>query len=317
MDVLCAGILVADIFSQPLDSLPQAGELIQTDRFLLTTGGCAANVAAALRRLGHSSGVLGKVGRDPFGDLIVAELEQQRIDTSGVRRSDELHTSETFILNVRGEDRRYLHYFGANADFSLADIDRTLLDQALVLYIGGFLAMPSFSGVDVIQLFREAKQRSLITVLDVVIAANAGFGRDEIRAALAHTDYFLPNEDEARWITGADDVSAQIAALAKIGPSCTTIVTRGARGAILAHGAELIEVDGYGLDAVDASGAGDAFAAGFVCGLLRKWPLRDTLQFANAVGASCTRAVGCTAGVFTYNEAISFVREHHRPPGAD
>ena len=67
MDVICAGILVADLFCQPLDSLPRPGELKTTERFLMSAGGCAANTAAALRRLGASVGVLGKVGKDPLG----------------------------------------------------------------------------------------------------------------------------------------------------------------------------------------------------------------------------------------------------------
>jgi len=61
---------------------------------------------------------------------------------------------------------------------------------------------------------------------------------------------------------------------------------------------------------VDESGAGDAFAAGFISGLLEKWPLEKTLRFASAVGASCTRALGCTEGVFRFEEALAFIAKH-------
>ena len=68
-DVVCLGILVADIFGNPIASLPAAGELALLDRYLLSVGGCAANTAADLGRLGRSTSVLGKVGNDLFGEL--------------------------------------------------------------------------------------------------------------------------------------------------------------------------------------------------------------------------------------------------------
>jgi sugar/nucleoside kinase (ribokinase family) len=64
------------------------------------------------------------------------------------------------------------------------------------------------------------------------------------------------------------------------------------------------------MNSVDGSGAGDAFDAGFITGLLEGWPVEKTLQFASAVGASCTRSLGCTAGVFDFDEAVCFVEEH-------
>lgn len=133
MDVICLGILVADVFAEPIDALPKAGELKTTDRFLLSSGGCAANTAACLRRLGRSVTVLGKVGNDLFGDFVVADLSRQGIGVSHVKRSSAYPTSGTVIINVHGEDRRYLHCLGANSDLTLADVNRSVLDDARVL----------------------------------------------------------------------------------------------------------------------------------------------------------------------------------------
>ena len=237
---------------------------------------------------------------------MIAELDRQGTTTSHISRGGEAHTSETFILNVRGEDRRYLHSFGANADFSLADIDLSVLDGARVLYVGGYFAMPSFTASDLITLFERAKQKNLITVLDVVVANLAGV-QEQIGALIRNADYFTPNQDEARCITGIDDPRGQVEALAKLGPNCTSIVTCGPRGALVSYGGEIVHVPGYPMETVDGSGAGDAFAAGLITGLLRGWPLPNILEFANAVGASCTRAVGCLDGVFTFEEAQAFL----------
>ena len=124
MDVICLGILVADIFANPIPALPAPGQLALTDRFLLAAGGCASNTAAGLSRLGRQVKVLGKVGTDLFGGFVLDDLRRLGVDCSNVAFSKTHPTSGTVIVNVTGEDRRYIHCVGANADFSFADIDR-------------------------------------------------------------------------------------------------------------------------------------------------------------------------------------------------
>src|ERR1041385_8907630 len=102
--VLCAGVLVADIFVPPMPSLPEEGELRATDDFLLATGGCAANVAVGLAKLGLQTTVTGRVGADVFGDFIIGDLQANGIDTSAIRRSETTVTSKTVVLPVIGQD---------------------------------------------------------------------------------------------------------------------------------------------------------------------------------------------------------------------
>jgi sugar/nucleoside kinase (ribokinase family) len=310
MDVICLGILVADIFASPIDSMPAAGELKVTDRFLLSAGGCATNTAACLRRLGRSVKVVGKVGKDLFGDFVLEDLERLGIDASHAKRSQTHATSATFIINVQGEDRRYIHYIGANADFSLADVDCSVLDGSGALYVGGYLAMPRFSPDDLAQLFRDAKKRSLTTVLDVVNPGGSSASVEQIEPVLRHTDVFLPNHDEARALTGQKDPMGQADFLARLNPDCTVVITLGPHGALARRGAEVIQANTFKMDSVDESGAGDAFAAGFITGLLENWSLEQSLRFASAVGASCTRALGCTEGVFHFDEALAFIAKN-------
>ena len=309
MDAVCLGILVADIFSSPVDSVPAAGELKLAERFLLSAGGCAVNTAACLRRLGKDVRVLGKVGQDLFGDFVLRDLGRLGIDASSVKRSPTHPTSGTFILNVRGEDRRYIHLIGANGDFSAQDIDLTSLDGARVLHVGGYLSMPKFGSSDLTYLFQEARKRSLKTVLDVMVAAGRRVPLGEIEKVLPYTDVFLPNDDEARSLTGCDDPLAQADRLAEFNPNCTILITLGSRGVLARRGDEVLRLGRYSVETVDESGAGDAFAAGIVTGLLEDWPLEHVLRFASAMGASCTRALGCTDGVFRFDEAVAFVEQ--------
>lgn len=310
MDVVCLGILIADIFASPIDSLPAAGELRLVDRYLLSAGGCAANTAACLRRLGREVRVLGKIGEDLLGDFVIKDLERLGTDVSFVRRSSTHSTSNTYIVNVRGEDRRYLHCVGANADFRFEDIDLATLEGARVLYVGGYMVMPGFGPQHLARLFQEAKARGLTTVLDVVIGAGRPAPLEQIGPALAYTDAFLPNDDEARILTGRTDPVDQVELLSRLNPDSMIVITMGRRGALARHGDQVLRAGAYRMDCLDESGAGDAFAAGFITGLLENWPLESTLRFASAVGASCTRALGCTEGVFHLAEAEAFVAQN-------
>ncbi len=305
MDVACVGILVADVFASPVPRLPGAGELTTTSRFVTSVGGCAANVAVALRILGRTVAIAGKVGTDMFGDFVVSDLRRHGIQVDHVRRDAEQSTSGTVIFTVEGEDRRYLHCIGANAVFTLRDIDFSLLDDARVLYAGGYLAMPSFAPDQLAALFQDAKRRGLTTVLDVVMPSGATFGVDQIAPALPYTDYFLPNQDEAARLTGLAEARQQAAYLSGLNPDCTFVITCGPRGSVARHGDRMIETPPFRVQTVDESGAGDAFTAGLITGLLERWDLEQTLTFAAVVGASCTRALGCSAGVFTFDEAVA------------
>jgi sugar/nucleoside kinase (ribokinase family) len=310
VDVVCLGILVADIFGNPIASLPAAGELALLDHYLLSVGGCAANTAAALRRLGRTTSVLGKVGNDLFGQFVLQDLQRMGVETSFIRRSQTHPTSCTFIINVRGQDRRYIHCFGANADFSIGDIDAGVLDFARALYVGGYLAMPAFRSEHLVGLFREARQRGLITALDVVIPAGAPSPLEDIRQALLYTDLFLPNKDEARALTGCSDPLEQAEILARFNPHGTIVITQGGGGALARRGSEILRAGAFKVDSIDESGSGDAFDAGFLVGMLEGWSLEGSLRFASALGASCTRALGCHDGVFHFEEALAFVAQN-------
>lgn len=308
--VLCAGILVADIFVPPLPALPAAGALCATEDFLLDTGGCAANVAAGLARLGVRAAVAGRVGSDVFGEFIVRDLQRRGVDTSGVKRSDTGGTSKTVVLTVIGEDRRFIHTFGANARFRVEDIDISPLSSGGILYLGGYLVMPDVEPKALANLFRAARQRGVRTVLDVVVPAGGMTdGMQRLAPVLPFTDFFLPNDEEALSLTGEKEPRAQAARFLAAGCG-TAVITQGKRGTLLMTGQEVLEAGVYPVEFVDGSGSGDAFAAGFILGLLEGWPLPDVLRFGSAIGASACTKLGCTTGVFTRPQAEAFIREH-------
>jgi sugar/nucleoside kinase (ribokinase family) len=294
--VLCAGILVGDLFVPPLTRLPTAGELLVSGDFLLEAGGCAANVAVVLSKLGVGSRVVGRVGRDAFGDFVCAALAGHGIDVSFIGRSDTIGTSKTVILPVAGEDRRYIHTLGANADLTARDFGPGAMSGVDVVYLGGYLVLPGLPPGAVTALFESAHRAGARTMLDVVLPGGTEASMDDLRAILPSVDFFLPNRDEARQLTGEQDPERQAAVFNEAG-AATVIITMGSGGLLVRTATFTLQLTAPSVDVVDGSGAGDAFAAGLIVGILEGWPLERSLGFASWAGALACTALGCTDGI--------------------
>lgn len=310
---VCAGILVADLFVPPLFHLPAAGEILVTEDFLMDCGGCAANVATCLANLGIRSEAVGKVGNDHFGDFINQSLRAKGVGTRGITSSGAHSTSKTIILPVTGEDRRYIHTVGANADFAVRDIDRAAVSSATVFYLGGFGVLPRLQSAELVDLFQFAQAQGTLLVLDVVVPVSVEPGLlASLMEVLPQVDVFMPNEQEAFALTGETEPRRQAERFLAAGCG-SVIITRGEHGALLMTPGETVEMPAFPVDVIDPSGAGDAFTAGFILGLVEAWSTQDSLQFACAIGASACTQLGCTTGVFTRVEAEAYVQAHPLP----
>jgi sugar/nucleoside kinase (ribokinase family) len=306
---LCVGILVADVFVPPLQRLPAAGELIATEDFLLQPGGCAANTAIALGRLGVQAAVCGRVGDDLLGDFVERDLRSRGLDTSGVRHTESYGTSKTVIVPVVGEDRRFIHTFGANATLTAADIEPAALEAAEVLYVGGYLILPSLREDELAERLRDARAGGTTIVLDVAVPAGQKLAADAARTLLPLADYFVPNSDEAFALTGESDPRRQAESFVEHGANAV-VIKLGDHGAYVRSGDASFEVLAPPVDVVEPSGAGDAFAAGLMLGILEGWELEPSVRFASVIGGSACTALGCWAGVFTRSEADAFLAAH-------
>jgi sugar/nucleoside kinase (ribokinase family) len=307
-DVLCAGIIVADHVSSPISHLPAAGELVLAEQLLLTIGGCAANVAVDLVKLGVSAAVVGRVGGDVLGRVVADMLRESQVDVSALLVSPELDTSQTLIVNVAGQDRRFIHTFGANGAFRAADIPLDRVAKCRVLYLGGYLLMGGVHAEELIPVFAAARRVGVKTVLDVVTPGPADY-LPRLEKILPYVDVFLPNDHEAELILGENDALRQAERFHQLGAK-TVIITRGDHGAVLVGQGARLGAETYRMPFVDGTGGGDAFAAGYIDGLLRGLDEEGCLRNGSAVGASCVRAIGTTSGVFTRTELEAFLRDN-------
>lgn len=310
-DVLCAGIVVVDHLAAPVDHLPEAGRLVLTDQCFLSIGGCASNVAVDLAKMQVPTTVCGCVGRDMFGAFARCVLEQHHVDTRWLTTTDSAATSQTLILNVKGQDRRFIHHLGANAVFAAEHLPRELLPQVKVLYVGGYFLMDRLTPKSLADIFTAARAAGVKTVLDVVTP-----GRRDYLAALGTllpvTDVFLPNNDEAELITGRTDPVAQAELFRDLGVGAA-VITCGSRGSVLVSQTQRLRAGSFDVPFVDGTGGGDAFDAGFICGLLEGAPFERCLKLGSALGASCVRQSGATDGVFDRPAVEAFLAEHRLP----
>ncbi len=306
--VVCAGLVVADHVSPPLDHLPRAGELIAVDDLILNIGGGAANTAVDLARLGVRSAICARVGDDIFGRFATETLRGRGVDCSALKTDPAQSTSQTLIVNVRGQDRRFIHTVGANRGFVAEDLDPVLARSPRVLHIGYFLILPNLDAHALATRFRRARAAGTLTLLDV---ATPGPGQyvDRLRVVLPETDIFVPNTDEAELILGESDPVLQARAFRAMGAR-RVVITLGERGVVSLSDELEVRLGVYPVDYIDGSGGGDAFNAGYILGLLDGRPEIECLKLASAVGASCVRAVGTTDGVFTRAEAEAFLGRH-------
>lgn len=301
-------MVVVDHVTPPIPRMPRAGELVPVDHLVLNIGGGAANTAVDLRRLGVGVSICARVGDDIFGRFATETLVSHGVDVRGLRHDSKRETSQTLIINVRGEDRRFIHSVGANLDFTSADLDQVLDPAPRVLHIGYFLILPGLDADGLIERFARARKAGTVTYLDVATPGPGNY-LEPLRRVLPHTDVFVPNTDEAALILGEDDPVRQALAFHDMGAR-RVVITCGEHGLVSVSAEDRLALGTYPVDYVDGSGGGDAFNAGYIVGLLDGRSELDCLKLASAVGASCVRAIGTTAGVFTRAEAEAAVKQH-------
>ncbi len=307
-EVVCLGILVADVWARPVDDWPERGRLGVVGETGIGLGGCAANTGISLARLGVSVGVQGCVGQDGFGDLVLDWLGRDGLEVGAIQRTPEAGTSTTLILIDSAGERTYIHCFGANGHIDAAALDMAAIRSARVLHLGGVLLMPGFDGEPQAQVLAEARAAGVTTCVDTAWD-DTGRWMQAVGPLLPHTDLFLPSLPEAQQLTGRERPEEVAQALLDAGAGLVGL-KMGPEGSYVRTGDTELRLPAYPVQVVDGSGAGDAFVAGFLYGHLQGWDLEKTTRFANALGGIATTAAGTTAGIRGYGQVRALLEQH-------
>ena len=286
-------ILVGDV--EP--AFGQVERIVEDAR--LTVGGSGAIVACGAARLGLRTAICGVVGDDVFGRFMRDELERRGVDIAGLVVEPGRPTGLTVVL-ARPDDRAILTRPGAIADLRADRIDRGVLDAARHAHVASYFLQdalrPTLPG-----LFERVRANGATTSVDPNWDPSERWD-DGLLELLPLTDVFLPNGEEAIRISGA--ASEEAAARTLASRAGVVVVKAGSDGAIAASGDALVRAPAATVEPVDATGAGDAFDAGFLASRLAGDPLERSLAIANAFGALSTRALGGVDAQPTMDEVL-------------
>ena len=309
-DIVCVGILVADVLGKPVDSLPEKGKLALVDKMSLQIGGCAANVVIDLARLGINSSVIGKIGDDNFGKFLLDTLNSEKVDISGLKVDKNVSTSASMVMISNDGERSILHSFGANAKFGFDDINPDIIRNSKILLIAGTFLMPDFDGEGTEKLLRFAKKNNVLCCMDTAWDSK-GQWLEKIEPSLQYLDWFMPSYDEACEMSRKTKPEEIAQFFCSKGVK-NVIVKMDHKGCFVKPGNE----KGYlvpafnKINVIDTSGAGDSFCAGFITGLYKGWDIPYCARFANAVGAHCIMQIGTTTGIKSTEQTLEFIRNY-------
>lgn len=295
-EIISIGELIVDVMrtevDAPLDepgifagAFPSGAPAIFTDQ-------CAL--------LGRSAGFIGAVGDDDFGRMNIRRFEAHGVDTTWVAVSDELSTGCAFVTYFSNGDRRFLFHIGNSAASRLPEPPADYFEGCRWLHICG-------SSLSAGERMRDACYRaaelaweagakvSLDPNLRPELLGGAAAVREVCDPVLRRSSLVLPSASEAEILTGTESPEDACAALLERGVE-TIALKRGEEGCTVITRGASIDVPGYPVKAVDPTGAGDCFDAGFVVGLTEDLTLEQCARLANACGASAASVRGPMEG---------------------
>ncbi len=319
-EILVVGSLNADLVVRA-PRFPQPGETISGEDLQVIPGGKGANQAVAASRLGAGVSMLGRVGRDNFGDFLLDNLKQNNVDTSLIQRDDASTGTAVIVVDSSGQNSIVLSP-GANSGVSPADIENASFPDYKLLLLQLEIPTPT-----VLSAARRAKENGVRVILNPAPARELP---DEL---IGLVDFIIPNETELSLLTGLpvnDIPSAETAAkrLLERGAQ-NVIVTLGEKGALVVSGTQgnrytSTHIDTFKVDVVDTTAAGDAFIGGFAVELPAR--RRDSLlptntqesasyaieieaavRFACACGALATTKFGAQPSLPTKEDVEKFI----------
>ena len=304
-DLLTAGELNADLILTGLKQAPVLGLEILADGYKECMGSSTAICACAASSLGLRTAFFGKVGGDAYGDLAMKTLRRWGVDTGAVIRSPQMRTGVTVSMSTP-HDRALVTWYGDTIDsFDAEEIPLGTL-PARHLHVGSyFLQRRLHAGLP--EAFRRAREMGMTTSLDAGWNER-GDWTESLGSVLPQTDYFFPNEKEAACIAGTDDMDEAARRIAAMG--CTAVIKLGAEGSLCCgKDGRILRCEGFRVRAVDTTGAGDSFNAGFLRAVLRGEPPERCLLWGNAAGAVCVQHEGGASRCPAPEEAEALIRQ--------
>ncbi len=287
--------------SMELVGKEQAEKIINASQSLtqtLSSGGSAANTIHGTARLGIESGYIGKIGNDDFGKFFAGDLEKSRIQTHLIYSETETGKAIAFISP--DAERTFATYLGAAVEMVPDDLDPHIFSAYDVLHIEGYLL---FNHDLIIRTLELAKKSNMLVSLDMasfnVVEANRDFLHDIIKK---YVNIVFANEEEAKAYTQADPEDA-LHLFAE--ETNIAVVKIGKDGSIIKHNKDIYRVSAINVNAIDTTGAGDLYAAGFLAGMVRHKSLMKCGNIGSFIAGKVTEVIGAKLNDEQWNEVYA------------
>ncbi|MDC7228416.1 MAG: carbohydrate kinase family protein [Spirochaetales bacterium] len=302
MSILCAGQLVFDILAKPVNSRSLELDTTAVDTISFSNGGDALNVAMICSKLGESVGFSGRVGNDDKGKFLLEKMSAAGMQIDGVKIGEESDTSSVIVLIHDDGARNFLYHGGANDEFTIADVDFSILEDYSIVFVGGTFMLPKFDGEGAALLFKQAQGLGKVTAMDVSYDTT-GQWMKIIEPSLQYLDYFIPSIGEGEEITGVERPEEMAEIFMRKGVK-NVVIKMGKDGVYIKNDTLEKVIPAFRVEVVDTTGAGDSFVAGFLTGLDRGMNIEESAELGQAAAAHCVQAIGSTTGVVDFNKTI-------------
>ncbi|GAA1681375.1 sugar kinase [Mycolicibacterium murale] len=302
--VAVLGPHIVDILGRPVSGIPEGQGSVVLDEIRATVAGTGGGAAVDLAKLGHSVSSFGAIGDDLLGRLLAMQLQSHGIDTTGlVPRSGAVTASTILPIRPNGE-RPALHVPGAMATLSASEVDSAALMAADAVLFGGPETTPLLLNSDGLDLFEAVGAAGTPIYMDLLYPGRPDT-LDLLAPVLPLVDWFLPNDEQLRGLTGIHDLVAAAHSLLTRGVGAVA-VTVGAEGAIIVMpDAAPVSVPALPTTVVDTTGCGDSFNAGMITGLLVGCDPADAALIGCACGALVATGLGSDAGIENLDGVLS------------
>lgn len=308
MSIICFGELLIDFVA--LESGVSVGE---ASGFQKAAGGGPPNVAVAVSRLGTPSAFMGQVGDDAFGHFLADALRADNVNVDGLRFSNEARTMLAFVSLRTDGERSFMFYRHPSADMTMTpdDVALDVIDSGKVFHFSSITLINEPSRSATLAAVQYAKDQGLQISFDpnlrMSLWPSADAARAEMLGGLEYAHVVKISDEELEFLTDDGDVKSLWRE-----PTQMIVVTHGAGGCTAYTGDCVEYVPGFKAQAVDTTGAGDGFVAGLLVSLLTSntpESLRESLRFANAVGALTTTRRGAIPAMPTRAQVEQLLRE--------
>lgn len=308
IELMCIGTALVDSIIRGFDPEPVSASGFRAESGSLNVGGEAVNEAMAAARLGTRTGILCSLGEDEAGEMIVSALRRCGVDTGRIVRAGQ-HPTPVTTMFVNADGTRKSITNGAHRyNFHPERLTARFTDARAII-LGSLFRAPFDDPAIIGAVLRAAKAAGQLVFADTKLPNFRFLRLDELRDSLPLIDYITPNEDEARYYTGKEQPEEMADVFLGYGVK-NVIIKLGGKGCFFRNAAGSLFLPAYVIKAVDATGAGDNFVAGFASELLRGASDAEALRFANACGAICTTAVGAGTALQSREQVLRFCREH-------